>query len=151
MALFTPALVTQAVDLLEDLNVEETTIRAIVQILTDSADDLHGKEPASVSTAVFGGSGSGAELGHHTSVAHQHVRDAMEAMVAGLTAYQLNVRRFRDDVEFTDQDAGDASNRTASQVSSMPLPSMDAASSCTAPTDFTQPEACAIPLTEVED
>src|ERR1044071_4166626 len=79
-----PVSITAIEHQLQELEVEETTIKEIVEILEDSAGDLAHGQLGTLNAAHLGGSSSGAELGHHTSIAHRHVVKAMEQMVLGL-------------------------------------------------------------------
>lgn len=142
---FSPAAVG---GLLRELSVEEKTIREIVKILENGADDIQGGQPMGVRPTAFGGSWSGAALGHHTDVAHQHVVEAMKNMVTGLRGYEQNVRRFNDDVVFVDEDGGDRATKTAAKVQAAPLVTIDQANACTGPGDFTSNDRCPTPRGE---
>ncbi len=135
---------------LGQLNVEEATIREIVKILDESANDIDGGHPATVSGGAFGRSPHGADLGHHTSVAHGHVVDAMEHMVRGLHGYVQNVRRFNDDIVFTDETSGDATRGTTNRLVEVAVPTVEQAVACAAPGDVTTTsnDQCTVPTTE---
>lgn len=129
---------------LKELNVEEKTIKDIVEILEDNAGDLKNGELGTLNSAHLGGSSSGALLGYHTSVAHRHVVEAMQQMVLGLRGYQANVQKFHKDIDFVDQDSGDASTRTTGRVNGI-VPTIPQADGCAQPDDFTTNDQCTIP------
>jgi hypothetical protein len=58
---------------LTELDVEESTIKQIVDILEESAGDVKSGQLGTLNAAHLGGSSSAASLGYHTSVAHKHV------------------------------------------------------------------------------
>jgi hypothetical protein len=129
---------------LKDLNVEETTIRDIVDILEESAGDLKNGQPGTLNAEHLGGSSAGAVLGYHTSVAHRHVVEAMQQMVLGLRGYQANVQKFHKDIDFVDDESGAASTRTTGKVNGI-VPTIPQADGCVAPDDFTDNDQCTIP------
>ncbi len=129
---------------LQELDVEEYTIKEIVGILEDSAGDLSNGELGTLNAAHLGGSSSAAELGHHTAVAHKHVVKAMEQMVLGLRGYQANVQKFHKDIDFVDEDSGAASTRTTGKVNGV-VPTMPQSDACAAPDDFNTNDQCTIP------
>ena len=115
-----------------------------MEILEDSAGDLTSGQLGTLNAAHLGGSSSGAELGHHTSIAHKHVVKAMEQMVLGLRGYQANVQKFHKDIDFVDEDSGAASTRTTGKVNGV-VPSMPQSDACAAPSDFDTNDQCVIP------
>ena len=129
---------------LQELDVEETTIKQIVDILEQSAGDVKSGELGTLNASHLGGSSAGALLGHHTSVAHKHVVKAMEQLVLGLHGYQANVQKFHKDIDFVDQDSGDASTRTTGKVNGV-VPTMPQADDCVTPNDFSTNDQCTIP------
>ncbi len=139
-----PESITAIADTLQELDVEEATIKQIVDILEESAGDLTKGEPGTLNASHLGGSSSGAELGHHTSIAHKHVVKAMEQMVLGLRGYQANVQKFHKDIDFVDEDSGAASTRTTGKVNGV-VPTVLQSDACAAPDDFTTNDECAIP------
>jgi len=128
---------------LKDLNVEEQTIKDIVDILEMSAADLHDGKLKGFSGTALGGSWSGGNLDHHTRLAHQHVVRAMEQMVLGLRGYQANVQKFHDDIDFIDGDSADASTRTTGKVDGI-VPTVSQSEACATPTFQNDPQ-CTIP------
>jgi hypothetical protein len=139
-----PESITAIEHTLQELDVEESTIRQIVDILEQSAGDLTKGEPGTLNAAHLGGSSSGAVLGHHTSIAHRHVVKAMEQMVLGLRGYQANVQKFHKDIDFVDEDSGASSTRTTGKVNGV-VPTVLASDACAAPDDFTTNDQCTIP------
>ena len=129
---------------LKDLNVEDKTIKDIVEILEESAGDLKKGELGTLNSAHLGGSSSGAVLGYHTSVAHRHVVEAMQQMVLGLRGYQANVQKFHKDIDFVDEDSGAASTRTTGRVNGI-VPTILESDACAQPDDFNTNDQCAIP------
>lgn len=129
---------------LKELNVEEKTIKDIVEILEESAGDLKTGELGTLNAAHLGGSSAGAVLGYHTSVAHRHVVEAMQQMVLGLRGYQANVQKFHKDIDFVDEDSGDATTRTTGKVNGV-VPSIPQSDDCVQPEDFNTNDQCVIP------
>ena len=129
---------------LQQLDVEETTIKQIVDILEDSAGDLKKGELGTLNAAHLGGSSSGGLLGHHTSVAHRHVVEAMQQMVLGLRGYQANVQKFHKDIDFVDEDSGASSTRTTGKVNGV-VPTVLQSDGCAVPDDFNTNDQCTIP------
>lgn len=94
--------------MLQGIEVDEATIKAIVSILDSSIDGLAlPLEP--VSRTAFGGSEWGHQLAFHTDVAHGKVRDAMTGMVTGLTGFREGIDTFVTGVETADVVSGDDS------------------------------------------
>jgi hypothetical protein len=139
-----PVSITAIEHQLQELEVEEHTIKEIVEILEQSAGDLAHGQLGTLNAAHLGGSSSGAELGHHTSIAHRHVVKAMEQMVLGLRGYQANVQKFHKDIDFVDEDSGAASTRTTGKVNGL-VPTMPQSDGCAAPDDFNTNDQCTIP------
>lgn len=129
---------------LSEINVEEWVIRDIVTILEDNASDLHRGHPATLPTSCLGGSPAGGTLGHHTSVAHQHVVEAMEQMAVGLRGYMFNVQRFHKDMTFTDEDSGQQNGHIATKVNDV-VPTVQQSNDCTTAPDVTTNPSCTIP------
>jgi hypothetical protein len=139
-----PTEISAVASQLKELEVEDRTIRQIVEILEDSAGDLKHGQLGTFNTGRLGGSARGAELGHHTSVAHQHVVKAMEEMVLGLHGYQANVQKFHKDIDFVDQDTHASQTRITGKVNGV-LPTMPQSDGCVAPDDFSNDNQCTIP------
>lgn len=95
-----------ALDVLTTLGLPETMIKSCRDILDEHAQAIQHGRPPTVQGAVFGGSESGQTLAHHTSVAHQHVVDALENMVTGLRGYAANLDGFAKDLHERDEQAG---------------------------------------------
>lgn len=93
-------------EFLGSIGVEQETINKIMSILEESAQELDGGKPGDVRHGAFGGSEKGVALGGDTSLAHQHVVDAMTELVAGMKGYRVNVDKWQGDMSFTDEDAG---------------------------------------------
>jgi hypothetical protein len=139
-----PVSITAIEHQLQELDVEESTIKEIVDILEESAGDLKSGELGTLNASHLGGSSSGALLGYHTSVAHKHVVKAMEQLVLGLHGYQANVQKFHKDIDFVDEDSGASSTRTTGRVNGI-VPTMPQSDGCAVPDDFTTNEQCTIP------
>jgi len=129
---------------LKELNVEEQTIKDIVEILETSASDLHNGRLKGFSGSALGGSWSGSNLDHHTKIAHEHVVQAMEQMVLGLRGYQANVQKFHDDIDFVDEDSAGATTRTTGRVNGV-VPTVPQAEDCVTQPTFENNPQCAIP------
>jgi len=139
-----PSEITAVADTLTALEVEEKTIKQIVEILEAGAGEIKNGHPGQVQPSRLGGSARGAELGYHTNVAHRHIVEAMEQMVLGLQGYQANVQKFHRDIDFVDGDSQASIVRTTGKVNGV-VPSVSAADACAAPTDFETNDQCTIP------
>src|SRR4051812_39891217 len=93
-------------DFLDYSGLEDQTIKAIMKILEENAHSLAQGPPGAIPASAFGGSTSGSVLGTHTSLAHQHVVNALNEMVAGLLGYRVNIQKWHSDLTYTDEDAG---------------------------------------------
>ena len=93
-------------EFLGSIGVEDQMVKQIMAILESNAEMLNGGQPSQVPRAAFGGSTPGTELGKHTSLAHQHVVEAMTELAAGMEGYRINVDRWHCDHVFTDEDSG---------------------------------------------
>jgi hypothetical protein len=129
---------------LRQLEVEESTVKQIVEILEEGAGALRNGEPGTLNAAHLGGSWKGSELGRHTAIAHRHVVEAMTQMVLGLRGYQANVQKFHKDIDFVDEDSGASSTRTTGKVNGV-VPTILASDACASPDDFTTNDQCTIP------
>jgi hypothetical protein len=94
----------QALDILTALGLPEALVNSCRNLLEEQAGDIHASRPGELG-AVFGGSEAGADLKHQTSIAHQHVVDALNDMVDGLRGYALNLDDFAKHLNDTDQQA----------------------------------------------
>jgi len=139
-----PTEVRAVADQLKELDVEESTIKQIVEILEESAGDLKHGQPGTIHTAHLGASARGAELGFHTSKAHGHVVKAMEDMALGLRGYQANVQKFHKEIDFVDEDTHASQTRITGKVNGV-VPTLSQADSCAAPDDFSNDNQCTIP------
>lgn len=93
-------------DVLEALNLPEELVKQCQAILATNAGALRTEgRPPNVGAAVFGASGKGKLLEFHTSIAHQHVVDALEKMVVGLQGYAENLGGFAKDLREQDEQA----------------------------------------------
>ena len=106
-AMFVPgiALAGAVEGVLNAITVEENTIKEIVAILEEYADVVGESRPATIRESAYGASGKGQSLGHHTKLAHDHVFDAMTAMMKTLSGTGERVRAYHDDIAFTDDDS----------------------------------------------
>lgn len=120
--------------MLQGIEVDEATIKAIVTILESSIDGLElPLEP--VRQSAFGGSTQGHTLGFHTDVAHGKVRQAMEDMVTGLTGFRQGIDTFVMGVETADVTSGEASRGLQTVL--------DSFAPCLAQPDVTSNPGCA--------
>lgn len=125
-------------EFLGSIGVEEQAISRIMALLDESATALDGAKPGELSPAAFGGSEKGAALGADTSLAHQHVVAAINELVAGMKGYRINVDKWRGDMAFTDEDAGDSFARLqGSAAGTQLLAAIQSTSACTTAPDFT--------------
>jgi hypothetical protein len=95
---------TGPLDILTMLGLPEALVNSCRDILEDHAGEIHNAGPTGVN-GVFGGSEAGADLDHQVSIAHQHVKDALEEMVQGLRAYATNLNEFARHLNDTDLQA----------------------------------------------
>ena len=86
------------------LGLPEALVNSCRDILEDHAGQIHDAGPNSVN-GVFGGSEAGSDLDHQTSIAHQHVKDALNEMVEGLRGYATNLNEFARHLNDTDLQA----------------------------------------------
>jgi hypothetical protein len=126
-------------DILTVSGVDEATIAALQQMLDSNARALHDGRPHSIGDGSFGRSPTGMDLDAQTATAHRHVVEAIEEMVAGLQAYSTNIRKFADDMAFTDEDA------------EVRLRSLNEANACTTPDTFHTNNTCTPPSTSQDD
>jgi hypothetical protein len=94
-------------EVLTTLGLPEALVNSCREILEEHAANIHASEPPTLGS-VFGGSGQGATLEHHTSVAHQHVAEALKQMVEGLRGYATNLDEFTKDLQERDLQAAAA-------------------------------------------
>lgn len=122
--------------MLQGIEVDEATVKAIVGILDSSIDGLAlPLEP--VRQTAFGGSEWGHLLAFHTDVAHGKVRDAMTDMVSGLTGFRQGIDTFVTGVETADVVSGQDSRGIQSV--------MDTFVPCLAQPDVTSNASCDVP------
>jgi hypothetical protein len=122
------------VQVLDELGLPEDLIEEVRTMLAGSAQDLEKGNVKPISQAVFGGSDAGAQLGHHSSVAQQHVADAVLKMAAGLRGYRDNLAGFVDDLGDTDASNAVALNGLAESTACVAAPDFGSNDSCTLPT-----------------
>ncbi|WP_341923712.1 hypothetical protein [Nocardioides psychrotolerans] len=122
--------------MLQGIEVDEATIKAIVSILDSSIDGLAlPLEP--VRQTAFGGSEWGSMLAFHTDVAHGKVRDAMTDMVTGLSGFREGIDTYVTGVETADVVSGEDSRGIQSVIDSF-VP-------CLAQPDVTTNTSCNVP------
>lgn len=92
-------------EVLTILGLPDALVKSCREMLEENAVSIHDGKPSNVASAVFGGSSQGQLLEHHTSVAHQHVADALRDMVAGLRGYAENLDGFATALTETDEQA----------------------------------------------
>lgn len=98
------------------VTVDPQTIAGIKSILEQSRDDIPVQGLPETPADVFGGSSTAAQLGHHTSLAHQHVVKAMIDMLEGVNGFEVGLDAFVDDFTKTDENAGVWMNQIRSGV-----------------------------------
>lgn len=126
--------------MLQGIEVDEATIKAIVSILDSSIDGLAlPLEP--VHQSSFGGSEWGSTLAFHTDVAHGKVRDAMTNMVTGLTGFREGIDTFVARVETAD--AGSSQDSRVIQTNLDVV--VNTFTPCVAPTDVRTNTSCELP------
>ena len=89
-------------DVLQALQLPDALVNQCRQILEEHAGSMKQGRPMQTGGGVFGGSAHGHSMEHHTSVAHQHVVDALEQMAAGLQMYAANLGDFAKDLDERD-------------------------------------------------
>lgn len=124
---------------LQEINVDEATIRSIVSVLETGIDILELPLPP-LDRSVFGGSYTGGELGHHQDIAHQHVVQAMTAMLTGLDRYRTGVERYAAETLEVDDNVTVAATRLQADL--------DAAAACVSRPDVRDNPVCAAPPAE---
>ena len=85
--------------------VDPATIAAIKAILEQSRTSIPAKALPETPPGAFGPSPTGAELGHHTDLAHQHVVKAMMDMLEGVNGFEVGLDTFVQDVTKSDENA----------------------------------------------
>jgi sugar phosphate isomerase/epimerase len=125
-------------DILTVTGVSEADIATLETMLKRNATTLYDGRPHAIGGGSFGGSPAGRDLDTQVATAHRHVVEAIEEMAAGLQAYSSNIRKFADDMTFTDADA-EARMR-----------SLNEANACTTPDNFHANAACTPPA-QVQD
>lgn len=123
-----------AVDMLGVLGLPEDLIEDVRSMLAGSAHDLEAGNVQPISPGVFGGSEAGGMLGHHSSVAQQHVADAVRQMAAGLRGYRDNLAGFVDGLADTDASSATTLNGLATSAACVAAPDFRTTSACTVPT-----------------
>lgn len=124
---------------LRDINVDEETIRSIVEICDLGIDILEGSM-LPVDRSVFGGSYWGGELGRHTEIAHQKVTEAMADMMIGLGQYRDGLERYAAEAFEVEDNVTVAATRLQTEL--------DAAAGCLGTTDVKDNPVCAAPSAE---
>ncbi|GAA1142309.1 hypothetical protein [Nocardioides aquiterrae] len=122
----------EALDMLGVLQLPEDLIDEVRGMLGRNADELEQNNVNPIG-AVFGGSEAGAQLGHHSSVAQQHVAKAVLQMAAGLRGYRDNLSSFTDNMVDTDVSNATALNGIAESTSCVAAPSFETNNSCSLP------------------
>ena len=92
-------------EVLTILGLPEALVSSCRDMLEENASSIHDGKPTNVAAGVFGGSDAGQLMEHHTTIAHRHVADALQEMVAGLRGYAENLNGFAKDVSETDLQA----------------------------------------------
>src|SRR3954451_17915032 len=122
-----------AADLLGELGLPEDLIADVRSMLAGSAEDLETGNVKPISPGLFGGSDAGAQLGHHSSVAQQHVAKAVLQRAAGRRGYRDTLAGFVDDLGDTDAANPSALNGLATSTSCVAGESFESNSSCKLP------------------
>lgn len=124
---------------LQDIDVDEETIRSIVTILETGIDVLDGPMQP-VDRSVFGASHWGGELGHHTDIAYQKVTRAMQDMLIGLGHYKDGLERYATETFEVEGNVTAANTHLQREL--------DAAGGCLARSDVKDNPVCAAPPAE---
>lgn len=105
---------------LETINVDPETIEAIVRILRMSSDKIAGRSFDEIPATSFGNSPAGGHLGHHTSLAHQKLAQAMGQMMDDLTRTSQDVVDYQRSQQFNDDMTRESLERLAEVVRGIP-------------------------------
>jgi hypothetical protein len=122
-----------AVEMLGDLGLPEDLVDQVRTMLGHHAEDLENNNVRPIGQGMFGGSDSGAVLGHHASIAQQHVAKSVLQMAAGLRGYRENLAGFVDDLADTDAASASALNGLATSTACVAAPSFETNDACTLP------------------
>lgn len=122
----------EALDMLGVLQLPEDLIEDVRGMLGQKAKDLEHNNVSPIG-AVFGGSDAGALLSHHSSVAQQHVAEAVLQMAAGLRGYRDNLAEFVDDLGDTDASNAVALNGLAESTACVAAPNFETNNQCALP------------------
>ena len=120
---------------LNELSVDPTVIRDIVAILEQGAQALDSSNVTSVPDGAFGPGGPATELSLNTAKAHRHIKEAMDAMVAGLHGYTHNVKDFAERAGVADDDSAAQLKALQQSTACVATPNFAAPGTCTLPTD----------------
>ena len=93
-------------DTLGDLHLDQETLREVASILTTNAATLEYSLPV-VPEYAFGLSERGREMGHHTTLAHEHVAQSVAEVVTELVAQQQAITDYAGSAALTDEQTHD--------------------------------------------
>lgn len=111
-------IIADVVGALHDAGADDDTIDTIKRILSTNETLIQGDRPETSTAGSFGGSSAGSYLDMQASIAHQHVLDALDEMVKGLSIYRSNLTSFQTGMHETDADRQQAFERVQHGVAS---------------------------------
>lgn len=118
---------------LGSMEVDPWAIRAILDILDQSAHEVSECRPDPVPGAPFGPSPAGAALANDAAAAHRKVVEAMADLVTGLEGYRRSLEGFVADVDRTDDDVATTMAGLTSAASCVSTPTVATPSACSLP------------------
>ncbi len=123
----------------EELRAMERTLDRMASLLADLDADTAG--------LPLGASAAAAQLRHHAGIVGEHMNRALTQMSTGVRGYGDNVRRFREDVVATDDDAAARHDATRARTENAPAVTIPAAEACAAPASITDGDLdqCTVP------
>jgi hypothetical protein len=124
-------------DILTVGGIDQETIARLESMLEQSADAVQHRRPHDMGGGLFGGLPTGVDLDSQTQLAHQHIREALDELVAGLRGYGANIRKYAADMSGTDDDVQARMQTTTQTVTAL--------AGCTTSGDFHLDNTCAAP------
>lgn len=123
---------------LNEFEVDPQVIADIMTMLDNGREAIDGAEPRELPQVVFGPGPAATDLGTNTAIAHRHVAQALQGMVAGVRGFQHNIHQVA--AKATEVDLDSASR----------LQGLQSATECVAPTTFSGPSQCTLPIPSEE-
>jgi len=103
----TPEEVTQAEAQVADLQLQEETVRQLLNLLADAATSVRQGYPDRIDLGAFGGSRRGTRMARHTAGAQERVLRALDMASEALGQHQTAITVFRDELEQVESEAAD--------------------------------------------